>query len=76
MVVCRYEISVLVLKSTSHSLAALESNTRREIPYLRAPMYDSLFLAHFEDSLLFACFVNISHATLTAQLKAEQWIVT
>ena len=49
MVACRYGISLLVFNSTSHSFAALTRelsslNTQREIPYLRAPMYYSLFL--------------------------------
>ena len=43
MVACRYGISLIVLNSTSHSWA-IELNTRREIPYLRAPMYYSLFI--------------------------------
>ena len=49
MVACRYGISLLVFNSTSHSFAALTRelsslNTQREIPYVRAPMYYSLFL--------------------------------
>ena len=47
MVACRYGISLVVFNSTSHSLAhlwAIELNTRREIPYLRAPIYYSLFI--------------------------------
>ena len=48
MVACRYGISLLVFNSISHSFATLtradiELNTRREIPYLRAPMYYSLY---------------------------------
>ena len=43
MVACRYGLSLVVLNSTSHSWA-IELNTRREIPYLRAPIYYSLFL--------------------------------
>ena len=42
MVACRYGISLLVFNSTSHSWA-IELNTRREIPYLPAPMYYSLY---------------------------------
>ena len=43
MVTFRYEISLLVFNSESHS-SAVELNTRREIPYLPAPMNQSLFL--------------------------------
>ena len=42
MVACRYGISLLVFNPTSHSWA-IELNTRRGIPYLRAPMYYSLY---------------------------------
>ena len=37
MIACKYEISLLVFNSTSHSFAAL-------IPNLLAPIYYSLFL--------------------------------
>ena len=41
MVTFRYEISLLEFNSKPHSWA-IELNTRREISYLRAPMYFSL----------------------------------
>ena len=41
MVTSSYEISLLVFNLTPHSWA-IELNTRREISYLRAPMYFSL----------------------------------
>ena len=41
MVTFSYEISLLVFNLTPHSWA-IELNTRREISYLRAPMYFSL----------------------------------
>ena len=49
MVACRYGISLLVFNLRSHSFAALTRelsslNTQREIPYLRASMYYSLFM--------------------------------
>ena len=46
MVACRYGTFLLVFNSTSHSLA-IELNTRREIPYLRAPMYYFLYINLF-----------------------------
>ena len=47
MAAWRYEISILVLKNISHSLAALIReilvNTRRDIKYLRPAIYYPLF---------------------------------
>ena len=37
-------------------LVDIELNTRREIPYLRAPMYHSLFFVHFSE-MEFCVFV-------------------
>ena len=43
MVACRYRISLRVFNSITHELD-VELNARREIPYLRAPMYYFLFV--------------------------------
>ena len=42
MVAWKYGISLLVFNSTSHEWG-IEFNKRRDIPYLRVPMYYSLF---------------------------------
>ena len=36
-------MSLIVFNSKSHSFAYIKLNTRREIPYLHAPMYYSLY---------------------------------
>ena len=69
MVAWRYGISLLVLNSISHSFAIV-LNTRREIPYLRAPVYYSLFInprayrkrggCHATPSIYTVFFLNFS----------------
>ena len=45
MVAWRYGLSLRVFNLKSHSFAALTcENTRTEIPYLRAPVYHSLYI--------------------------------
>ena len=61
MATFRYEISLLMFNSTPHSWD-IELNTRREISYLRAPMYFSLrnFLRiPFTTDLMMTIFVSV-----------------